>query len=71
MRFSETSAKDGTNVSDAFHDIAKDVVSKLLAAGGDVAYTTGSSGGATSSTASVGTAAKKDSSKGGKGCAMQ
>ena len=37
MRFFETSAKDGTNVRDAFYSLARDVLSKmLLAAGGDV-----------------------------------
>jgi hypothetical protein len=34
MRFFETSAKDGTSVADAFNSLARDVVGKILAAGG-------------------------------------
>ena len=37
MRFFETSAKDGTNVKEAFHLLARDVISKMLA--GDAAGT--------------------------------
>lgn len=35
MRFFETSAKDGTNVNEAFHDIAREVVARQFALGGD------------------------------------
>jgi hypothetical protein len=33
MKFFETSAKDGTNVKDAFSALARDVVESMLAAG--------------------------------------
>ena len=49
MRFFETSAKDGTNVRDAFHALARDVLA--LMSGGDAAApaaeVTGKAGGGT------------------------
>jgi len=54
MRFFETSAKDGTNVKEAFHVLARDVISKMLA--GDAA-----------SAASAGAAGAGDAAGGGKG----
>ena len=75
MRFCETSAKDGTNVNAAFYDIARDVVAKVLAAGGDAYAGSGGSSGGASSSVAVGAGGKKgDAAKGGKGhkdCALQ
>jgi GTPase SAR1 family protein len=34
MRFFETSAKDGTNVKEAFHALARDIAQKMMAAEG-------------------------------------
>ena len=44
MRFFETSAKDGTNVSEAINSVARDVVLKMGGAGGAGAGAGGAGG---------------------------
>ncbi len=64
MKFFETSAKEGTNVAEAFNTLARDVVGKMLA--------TGAGEGAAAGGAAGGGAAAGDGKKGGdkKDCAI-
>lgn len=64
MRFWETSAKDGTNVREAFYTIARDIVGRMLAGdapvdGAGAAGAAGAAGGAAGAAGAAG--------KGGKG----
>lgn len=63
MRFWETSAKDGTNVREAFYTIARDIVGRMLAGegGAPVAGVGGAAGG------DAAAAAAGAGGKGGKG----
>ena len=51
MRFFETSAKDGTNVRDAFHTLARDVLALMS---GDAPAAAGGAGGAAAAGAKAG-----------------
>jgi Ras-related protein Rab-8A len=55
LKFFETSAKDGTNVAEAFNTVARDAVAKMLAGGGPGAV--GSAGAGAGAGAAAGAAA--------------
>lgn len=63
-KFWETSAKDGTNVKEAFYTIARDIVNKMTQGQGPAGAGAGGSGGAG---AGAGDAAGGGDGKGGKG----
>lgn len=54
MEFFETSAKEGTNISKAFHSIARDIVERMAAAPAGAGTHTGSGAGASAGGAGAG-----------------